>query len=309
MPAIDAPGGPDTSATVAAVDPMTLDDDDFARQRDPAIWQGLSVQRIGFREGQAGWRLWRIVNRKHPAGPLWVVPHDDENATFAAAIDAVRSWGGVVMVVDAQARDTSYGARFNRDSGSQRAIDPNRNFREGLPVYRSQMLHDLLPAPRLIVALHANAPGAEPDLPRCPGEVTSPGGSGDISIALCTTRFTPRRSKYRRWPFDDDDTLALIPHLLDARIPTSGWCSAPLARNDFNLVYESVGYSDGSLSNYAVQHGLDYINFETRDRGNDMASINEGRDRLTAMIDRMMDRCAPIAGLALRPGPAIGRRP
>jgi hypothetical protein len=40
-----------------------------------------------------------------------------------------------------------------------------------------------------------------------------------------------------------------------------------------------------------------------------MASINEGRDRLTAMIDRMMDRCAPIAGLALRPGPAIGRRP
>lgn len=36
---------------------------------------------------------------------------------------------------------------------------------------------------------------------------------------------------------------------------------------DFNVVQERVVTSDGSLSNYAVLHGLAYLNFETLDRG------------------------------------------
>jgi hypothetical protein len=306
IPPIDAAAGPDATATIASIDPMTVDDDDFERQHDPAVWQGLDVQRIGFREGATGWRLWRIANPAKPDGPLWVIPHDDENATFAAAIDAVRSWGGVVIVVDANARDTGYSARFNYDTSGGRQIDPNRNFREGTPIYTGEVLRDLLSARRLIVALHANAEGADRALRRCPGEVNS-GGAGDVSVALCTDRVTPRRSIGRKWPFDDDDTLALIPHLTDAGAPNSGYCNGPLTRADFNLVYESVGYSDGSLSNYAAQHGLDYINFETRDRGNDGAGLAEGRHRLISMVDRMMENCAPIVGVALKPLNALRR--
>lgn len=295
---LNAPG--ETIATVA-IDPLTIDDDDFARDRDPALWRGLRVDRIGFRDGPIGWRLWRIVNVAHASGPLWVIPHDDENATFSAAIRAVKSWGGVVIVVDAGARDTSYAARFSGDGVSAPALDPNRNFTDAAPVYNREVLRDLTPLRRLIIALHTNAPGYSPYLPRCPGEPSLSGGSGDISMALCTATLTPRRARHYVWPFDDDDTLALMPHLVGDRRPNSGYCAAVLIRDEFNLVFESVGASDGSLSNYAALHGLNYINFETRDRGNHPAGIAEARDRLLAMVDRMMERCAPIAGLVLNP--------
>lgn len=312
-PQLPAPmlSGDDDQTATAAIDPLTVDDDDFARARDPGLWRDLRVERLGLREGGMGWRLWRIVNRARASGPLWVVTHDDENATFAAALFAVRSWGGVVMVVDTGARDIGYGARFNRD-GDGLQIDPNRNFRATTPLYARSMLRDLGAEPRLIVALHANAPGYDPALPRCPGEPLLRGGSGDMSVALCTARMTPRRSLARGWPFDDDDTLALLPHLATDADRTRGWCSGPLARADFNMVYEHVGYSDGSLSNYAVLRGLDYINFETRDRGNGLAALIDGRSRLLTMIDRAMTLCAPIAGVTLRPGqpprPAPRRR-
>lgn len=299
---------PDADATVAvaAIDPLQVDDDDFIRHRDPALWAGLSVQRIGFREGEAGWRFWRIVNPRKPAGPLWVVTHDNENATFAAALDGVRSWGGVAIVVDTQAADSGYAARFNRDSGGAKPIDPNRNFREAQPLYAARVLRDLVSSDGLIVALHTNAAGFDPALKPCPGQPRS-NGSGDISVRLCTSRFSPRSAARPVWPFDTEDTLALVPHLAGGD-PFGGFCARQLAALDFNIVYERVGQSDGSLSNYAAQHGIDYINFETRDLGDGAPGIAQGRDRLVRMIDRMMDRCAPIGGLALHPEAQRRRR-
>ena len=51
--------------------------------------------------------------------------------------------------------------------------------------------------------------------------------------------------------------------------------------------------TDGSASNYAVLHGLDYLNFETLDSGNEPAALADQRDRLVAMIDRALALCAP----------------
>ncbi|NWN23090.1 hypothetical protein GY661_24895, partial [Escherichia coli] len=65
---------PPDAATVRAVDPLTVQDDDFARHRDPAEWRGLAVSAIEFREERASWRLWRIANAKHSDGPLFFVP-------------------------------------------------------------------------------------------------------------------------------------------------------------------------------------------------------------------------------------------
>ena len=73
-----------------------------------------------------------------------------------------------------------------------------------------------------------------------------------------------------------------------------------LASGDYNLVFERVGYSDGSLSNYAAQHGLAYVNVETEERGSSPTGIALARDRLVDMIDKVMQRCGPVPGVALR---------
>ncbi len=289
---------PDT-AVIAPVDPMTVIDDDFARHRDPSIWQGLTVQRIGFHEAMTGWRLWRIVNRAHDPGPLWIVPHDNENATFSAAIDAVRSWGGAVIAIDTVARDAGYAGRFNDDGGMAVPIDPNRHFIDAAPDYSREILRDRSPSQRIVIALHTNAPGFDPALPTCPGRQPTLTGSGEISIGMCSDQMQPRPSRARAWPFDDDDTLALSPYLVGSD-PQKSYCRAGLEVADFNLVAERVADSDGSLSNYAALHALPYLNLETRDRGNDPAGIGGARGRLVAMIDQVMERCAPIAGLGLR---------
>ncbi|MGY4398520.1 hypothetical protein ACVWZA_003728 [Sphingomonas sp. UYAg733] len=279
------------------VDPLTVIDDDFARHRDPAVWAGLSASRAVFSEGATTWRLWRIANVARPDGPLWVVTHDNENATFSAALDAVRSWGGVAMVVDTGPVDGSYSARFNLDTAGAPPIDPNRNFRDSLPLYAGHVLADLRPKPRLIVALHTNAPGFDAGLAGC-GKATG-GGSGEISIRLCNARFQPSPSLARRWPFDDDDSLALIPYLPGAG-GQSAWCGDRLVKADFNVVFERVVKSDGSLSNYAAQHGLRYINFETRDLGSSPGGIAAARSRLVHMIDAMMDRCGDVPDIDLK---------
>lgn len=285
----------DAQSSIASVDPLSIADDDFARQRDPNIWRGLTVQRIIFTEGAATWRFWRISNIAQPDGPLWVVTHDNENATFAAALNAVKSWGGVAMVVDTGPSDTRYAARFNADVAGT-PIDPNRHFFDANPGFVARMLADLGDPPRLIVALHTNSPDFDPNLSDCPAARP---GRGAISVELCNSRYQPRAARVRVWPFDDADSLMLLP-FLNGRARRSAPCSALLAQTDANLVFERVAISDGSLSNYAAQHGLAYVNIETEERGSTDSGIALARDRLVNMIDMVMQRCGPVPGVALR---------
>lgn len=278
------------------VDPLTVADADFARHRDPAIWQGLSVTRIAVEEGAVSWRFYRIVNDARPAGPLWVVTHDNENATFAAMLVALRSYGGVAIIVDSGAADDDDSARFNWFTGG-RPIDPNRHFDDRNPGYVGAVLGDMAGQRRLIVALHTNEPGFAPELTGCGGARGE--GAGNISIRLCSQRWQPVAAPVRRWPFDDDDSLALVPCRAD-RPPTSARCAPPLVAAGYNVVFERVAKSDGSLSNYAVQHGLPYINVETRELGATSAAVAAARDRLVAMIDGVMERCGDFPGIALR---------
>ena len=92
------------------IDPLMIDDEDFARHRDPKEWAGLSVRRLVFSDGEINWSVWRIVNELHRDGPLWVLPHDNENATFGAALIALRRYGGIVMAIDDRAGRMNYDA-------------------------------------------------------------------------------------------------------------------------------------------------------------------------------------------------------
>lgn len=281
---VQAPG----DVTGTRIDPLTIDDDDFARHRDPAAWRGLDVARIEFREERGNWRLFRIVNRAKPRGPLWFVPHDNENAGFEAALAGVRRHGGVVIAVDSGIADDGDGRRRNAAVEFGRPIDPNRNFRDGNPRYAAAILADHARGARPIVALHTNAPGFDSSESRC--NQGDPVGRGQVSIRFCDDVMQPHASTARAWPFDDDDTLAYVAYRAGAA-PYSAYCGKALALADFNVVFERVATSDGSLSNHALLHGLDYVNFETRERGVEPGALGQSRARLTAMIDRAMTLC------------------
>ncbi|WP_375398301.1 hypothetical protein [uncultured Sphingomonas sp.] len=294
---------------VTPVDPLTLASEDFVRLRIPGLWDGLTVSRIEFRDGRAFWRAYRIANARRPDGPLWFVPHDDENAAFEAAVGAVRSWGGVLIAVEEARSVNAPDTRENGDVALGLPIDPNRNFRDDQPDYAGAMLADLGDPARMIIALHTNAPGfgAGASSPQCPPD--DAGGRGEISILVCNDTYRPRRSVRRDWPFDDTDSVAIVPYRRGGA-PYDAFCARRLVAADMNVQFERVVSSDGSLSNYAVTRRLPYLNLETRDRGSDAYGMADARNRMTRMIDLVMMQCASIAGVELRaPPPAIPRKP
>ncbi len=274
---------------VTRVNPMAVQDDDFARHRDSATWRGLTVDRIDFGEERATWRLFRIADRRRPHGPLWFVPHDDENAGFDAAMVGLRRYGGTLIAVDSGVAGQPDGIRRNRSVGTGRGVDPNRNFHDGLPRYAAQVLSPLVKGAWPVIALHTNSRGYDPARSTCarPGD---PVHDSVISIHVCNRTFSPVASQSRRYPFDDDDTLAILPWLArgDRR---EAFCGRELEAADFNVSYERVANTDGSLSNYAILRGLDYLNFETLDRGLEPGPLAQARDRLVAMIDGAMKAC------------------
>ncbi len=293
---------PPLQKIVTQVDPLVMASDDFLRLADPGLWRGLDVKRIEFRDDRAFWRLYRIANTRQPDGPLWFVPHDNENAAFQAAILAVRAFGGVVIAIEEARSVDGPDSRMNGDVAYGRPIDPNRNFSDDTPNYANAILTDLGNPPRLIVALHTNEPGYKASESTCAPPGATDTGRGEISILLCSQVYSPRRSVSGRWPFDDTDSVAIVSYL-DNHSPFSGFCAKPLLNADMNIMFEHVVTSDGSLSNYALLHGLPYVNFETQDRGTDPAGMAEARSRLLSMVNDAMERCAPIAGLTLRPPP------
>ena len=92
--AADVRGECMTAAAIAA-----WRDPDFARNRTALQDGALCVQIVSFVEAGLKWTLEVIAHRKR-AGPLWAVPHDNENAAFNTAVYAVRRYGGVIVAVE-----------------------------------------------------------------------------------------------------------------------------------------------------------------------------------------------------------------
>jgi hypothetical protein len=285
---------------VTPVDPLVMATDDFTRLADPALWDGLTVTRIEFRDDRAFWRLYRIDNLRKPDGPLWFVPHDNENAAFQAAIYAVRAYGGQVVAIEEARSIAGPDSRLNGDVAFGKPIDPNRNFRDETPGYAREILAGLGNPARMIVALHTNEPGYDSSQSTCGPQPPAYTGKGEISVLLCNDLYMPHPSIYAEWPFDDTDSVAIVSYPGSGG-PGDGYCVRALADADMNIMLERVMTSDGSLSNFALFHGLPYVNLETQDRGPTPDGLGDARSRLLAMIGIVMDRCAPINGLSLRP--------
>ena len=64
------------------------------------------------------WFFQSFVNTTKPDGPAWFLPHDNESTAFAAAIYAVREYGGRALAIQ------------NNEDRFFGGVDPNRNFGE-----------------------------------------------------------------------------------------------------------------------------------------------------------------------------------
>ncbi|MFZ1477974.1 MAG: hypothetical protein WAT18_09535, partial [Sphingorhabdus sp.] len=190
MLATSASGTPPVwTATTSAA----LADDDLARHsQDPAYLDGLALTSLSFSENGFAWQLLRFDNLAKPDGPLWVVPHDDENAAFEAVIAALRLHGGRAIVVNSSGslRRQSGSGRCGVRSGIVSACDPNRNFAADAPLFTAAFLDQIVPG-QPIIALHTNGHGFSGD---------GKGGRGDITI-LDATAYAKGRIKPRAWGY------------------------------------------------------------------------------------------------------------
>ncbi|WP_075219190.1 hypothetical protein [Acuticoccus yangtzensis] len=227
-------GGGTASAAGGCAAPATIPDGDD----DLALFAGSCATFTTFTEGG---ETWRIQTFRNGSGPLFVVPHDDENASLATAAAAIAARGGTVTAVE------TGGRRFNG------RIDPNRNFDGGAlscgkPRRSPRFVAAMLPGGRPIIALHTNSPGA-----------ASTGGSGTISIRAPYAGATAFPAT---GPLAKDDAMVI----LASRNGPAGVQSLTRRLNaaGINVMVETVDTTrtDCSLSHYAVANGIPYANVE-----------------------------------------------
>ena len=258
-----------TTPVWTATTSAALADDDLARHsQDPAYLDGLALTSLSFSENGFAWQLLRFDNPAKPDGPLWVVPHDDENAAFEAVIAALRLHGGRAIVVNSSGsfRRQSGSGRCGVRSGIVSACDPNRNFAADAPLFTAAFLDQIVPG-QPIIALHTNGHGFSGD---------GKGGRGDITI-LDASAFGKGRIKPRAWghfgngsntKLVDYDTLGLVAWLASNGTPDAKAvaCRIALNQSGVHFWHERVVRSDGSLSNYLALYRpeIDYFNAEAR---------------------------------------------
>ena len=272
---------PTKSGVCLSPDQLFDEDGDVARNRKALGNRELCLRLEVFTEGRLHWVLQIIQNRKIPNGPLWIVPHDDEDVAFDSAVHGVTRYGGTVVAVE---RNHD---RYNRIG--KRKPDPNRNFQvrgEGecrlqlaaSPVFtRQHMRWHKKGQP--IIALHTNKPGFD-----LVPETDEEKSKGNVSIGIerkegsNITEFPAARPIRAKSP---DDTLIYVA----SRLPpgADGHLDrfvAALNAGGIHVLYEHVEQNDCSLSNYALLHNLAYVNIEVVDDDDTGAQIR--------MIDAVM---------------------
>ena len=263
-------------------DQLFDEDGDVARNRTTLAHRDLCLRLEVFSEGRLHWILQIIRNRKNPNGPLWVVPHDDEDVAFDSAIHGVTRYGGTVVAVERN------GDRYNRIG--KRKQDPNRNFQirgeskcrlqlaRSSQFTRQHMRWHMKGQP--VIALHTNKVGYD-----LVPELDEEKSKGNVSILIerdensHITAFPAPRPMRARSP---DDTLIYVASGLPPRAdPRLMSFVGALNAAGIHVLYEHVERNDCSLSNYAVSRSLPYVNIEVVDSDDSGAQVR--------MIDAVMN--------------------
>lgn len=280
-------------STIEALSPV---DDDVARNASrPAFFAGINVSEIRFSENGFDWHIIRFRNVRSPGGPLWVVPHDDENAAFDAMVQAIQKYGGTGIAVNSgpgSARRQVGVGTCGVHAVKVTSCDPNRNFGPQTPLFTRVFTREMQGG-YPVIALHTNSPGFAGD---------GQGGRGDITI--WDRRAYAKGQKIARSGgilavnptalMDNADTLALTAFLERNRQPSTAAtrCGLNMSAAGVHFWHENVGESDGSLSNYLAIYRpeIQYLNAESGAE----ADLDLAARRHAVMVDAYLKTCLPL---------------
>ena len=192
-------------------------------------------------EGGRRWQFYTIT--QGAPGPLWAVLHDNENAAFAASVQAMREHGGTILALETGER-----RNFKRK-------DPNRNFGTKCGDARkyTAFVMGLAEAHGSVVALHSNSPGFSGD---------GRGGQGHINVFRKSKVLRGRPARRAKGAFKSGDNFVLVPAKSENQVRKR---IRSLNRQGAHAMFERVTErgNDCSMSNHAVLNGFgDYMNVE-----------------------------------------------
>jgi hypothetical protein len=265
-------GGSPTAAQdpVECVDPSAVADTDFATVLADLSRPELCVGEVRFRESDRDWHL-IVVRNVAVGGPLWVVPHDEEDAAFLTAVHAVLRYGGVAVIVE------------NGETRLVDGLDPNRNFAAtaaaaancDAPVAAPRYVEEFLrhwDTAYPVVGLHTNWDGH-----------VGGGGRGTISIHRVDSKMIPFPSIVAEGRFADEDTIVMV---VSRRQPDGNGAGLATVRRlnaaGLHVIYRHVtdDNNDCTLADYLTLNGLGpYLNLEAE---------HGDVDTHRALVDRIM---------------------
>lgn len=279
------------------LDPATATSADVRRHQKTIRKNGLCWRRQLVREGAFRWRLNLIENPQHP-GPFWVLPHDNENAAFTAALHAVHTYGGGFVAIENGGRRTQNGQDPNRNFSRTRAESARCHAqRRPAPKFTAALLRHYQPnGPLPYLSLHNNSDGWYGN-----------GGRGNLSLYLRGRDHWHFPAPGARGELADEDNLVFIagraPYPAN---PEARRTVASLGRLGLNVIYKQVTDRnfDCSMSDYVAANRLgDYYNIEAQ---------HGHAETQKQMVDRLMrhlgrrpiERRSPFDGpfLSLRDG-------
>ncbi len=232
----------------------SIDEPDIAEHAAILADPSLCISEKRLSENGNEWRLFVIRNTAKP-GPLWVVPHDDEDAGFAAGVYAVTKYGGTIVAVEADEKRNFAG------------LDPNHIFRPeaapvgvcpeapaGSPAYPAAFLDEWDQA-YPVIGLHSNWDG-----------YLDGGGLGTISIRRADAIMIPFPSTVGTDRLADEDTIVMLPSMAPPEDNPPGMASiAWLNGRGVHVLYRKVAAEtiDCTLADYMTLDGIGaYFNIE-----------------------------------------------
>ncbi|MEM6849200.1 MAG: hypothetical protein AAF580_14230 [Pseudomonadota bacterium] len=231
----------------------------LADQRDPDIRRNRSalasfpvcLSKATVRDaGRSDWVFTTYTNKMSPNGPIWYLPHDDEDAAFDAAVYAIATYGGRFIAADAREKrnfgNIDPNRAFGRTNGSVRPCSITRAY----PAY-TQFVMDGFRGARNILTLHTNADG--PPLSVRVNSAKLRGYPATVNVGLS----------------DPDNVVILAGRQpLENNRQVARFADA-LRGAGLNVIYERVtrANNDCSLSNYMALSGERrlYVNIEAQD--------------------------------------------
>ena len=212
----------------------------------------LEVHRV--EENGVDWRLTVVRNRDRP-GPLWAVPHDEEDVAFTNGVYAVQHYGGVMVAIENNERRLADGLDPNQifaTTAAAAAVCPGA--RAPAPKYVAAFL-DEWSRGFPVVGLHTNWDG-----------YAGAGGLGTISVRRADDKMIPFASTVGAGRLADEDTITMLvgtraPNERDAARRAIGWFNDRGA----HVIYRHVSEANNgcTLADYLTLNRLGpYFNLE-----------------------------------------------